>query len=104
MSQSVRRLRLRIASASAAGNCIEHQYGHGERKPLECVAVMFVDAEIRRLPVAYETVLRRTFFTDHERLNRNRAGAAIALDREVLPHRTLHDVRGELERAKARHH
>src|SRR5687768_11263975 len=84
-SQSVRRLRAGFTAASVSCDCIKHQYRGGQRKPLECVAVVPVYPEIRGFPFAHEAVVQLAVLPDRERLDADGYRFAVALDRQVLP-------------------
>src|SRR6266545_4480363 len=93
---------LRRGSAFAfsdMGNGVEDGYRRRQREPLERIAVVFLDAEVRRGPLAHETVVERAVLLDHERLDRNRHRLTIALDGQVLPDLAFDHVFRKLEDA-----
>src|SRR5215212_4608343 len=85
ISASVSLLRRTRTFVSDLRDGIENHDRECQCEPLECVPVVFLDSEIRRLPIAHEIVVERIVLPDHERLHTDRHRLAIAFDSEVLP-------------------
>src|SRR5678816_1484057 len=96
------KLRRFLGAFSDIARNVNDHYRGSHHEPLERVRIVLVDAEIRRAPFAYESVIKLAFLLDHYRLERDGHRRAIALERQVLPHIAFDRFGRELEVALAR--
>src|SRR5262245_10635962 len=94
------RLTRLFLGGAASGICdeIEQEHRCGQREPLERVAVVLVDTEVGRIPLAREPVVELALLLDDDRLHWNGEGRAVTFERQVLPYPAFGRVRRQLEK------